>query len=280
MLRGLFCWLPPSRGIFEGTFGTRIPSMSRRKHIRFGVGSERGPRSSVWQVIVHKSEVYFQVVPLGGVLKVSLHESGQYQLSFDANYIQRKKAEGKWPSILPRHMYRWPRPTEIGPGITLAFRIFIPTSELRLMKPRAPKPIIWIAPPPIGYWIEIAILFIAPGKKLSGWPGQRAMQTELLRQELLPNGQTLSLVYRRELVPPEWEVRINRLKSSMRKNLAGIDWRDSALRTFILGDHPDGSRFLIDVAMDAGTEKETQVEGVAGPPGIVAAGVFIKAKKK
>ena len=144
--------------------------MPKKKATRFVVGSPQGLTSSVWRVWTHKNDVYFQAESLGGALKVSLHESGRWQMSFTTEFVKKMQAKGQWPAI-SRHMSRWLRPTEIS-SVTLAFRIIIPTSELRPLKLRMVRPITWIAAAPIGHAVEFMIFLTAPGTKVTDWPGR------------------------------------------------------------------------------------------------------------
>lgn len=253
--------------------------MPKKKAICFAVGSTQGLRSSDWRVWTHKNDVYFQTAPLGGVLKVSLHESGRWQMSFTSEFVKKMQAKGQWPAI-SRHMSRWSRPREISPGVTLAFRIIIPTSELRPLKIRTVKTITWIAAPPIGQAVEFLIFLTTPATKVTHWPGRRAMRTQFIAKLLLPNRETLWLVYRSQLVTPELRSNISHHKSSIRKSLPATDFTDPSLRSLLLGRHSDGSWYFIEVAMTTENEKERRLQEVGGPPGIVAAGLFRKLKKQ
>ena len=96
-----------------------------RRSARFGIGDPAGARSSEWLVwwSSSTSDVYAAARILGGVLKVSLHESGRCHIR--APDPRQWRSGGAPPQFLdswsidPRSQYEFP------------FRVIIPTSELR-----------------------------------------------------------------------------------------------------------------------------------------------------
>ncbi|PLS84811.1 MAG: hypothetical protein CYG60_15945 [Actinobacteria bacterium] len=106
---------------------------------------------------------------------------------------------------------KWDRPTDLVPGITRAFDILIPASEVTTPKhpetnaPSAKKKIVWIPSPPDGYATYFTVVFTTAEATAatSGWPGRRAMGSRLVWRTELPNGQTVWLVAS-ELPIDEW----------------------------------------------------------------------------
>ncbi|MGZ5259125.1 MAG: hypothetical protein ACXWC0_16010 [Burkholderiales bacterium] len=68
-----------------------------------------------------QNEMYLACRALGE-LKPSLHERGFWHIAFSPEFFESKFNAPK-PS---RFMDEWPRPPEIAPGFTLAFRIIVP----------------------------------------------------------------------------------------------------------------------------------------------------------
>src|SRR5687767_14251758 len=98
--------------------------------VRFGVGEPASDRSSVWRVWVPKgsNDVYIAARTLGGTLKVSLHVSGRWRTAFTSESASRGV-----PWLQPgtdRALEKWNRPAEFVPGVTRAFVVTIPSSEV------------------------------------------------------------------------------------------------------------------------------------------------------
>jgi hypothetical protein len=107
------------------------PELAPGGTLRFGVEDPAtGLRSAQYRAWSTKTtdDVYVAGRDAGGWIKVSLHQSGQWQHGFTRN----AENDG-WVSDpgASRHFQRWPRPPELAPGITLALRILVPTSQLR-----------------------------------------------------------------------------------------------------------------------------------------------------
>jgi len=125
--------------------------------VRFAVGDPAGARSAVWRMWTSrtKSDVYVSAWALTSVLKISLHESGDWQHAFTDT-----RGMAHVPPGQDRAMYRWYRPPEFSPGVTRAFEIMSPASEVtkppylewdKIFHPEyADKEIVWVPPPPEG----------------------------------------------------------------------------------------------------------------------------------
>ena len=64
--------------------------------VRFAVGSRDGARSSLWRVWTGKntSDVYVESRDVQGVMKFSLHESGDWHYGYRPEYIRAEIAAG------------------------------------------------------------------------------------------------------------------------------------------------------------------------------------------
>jgi hypothetical protein len=177
-------------------------SAKRRSTARFAVGVPEGPRSSVWRIWTHNDEVYVSARALTTVLKISLHSSGDWRHAFTTEHVVAGS-----PFISPgqnRAIDRWERPSEFWPGVTMAFEIVVPSSEVTT--PRHPKAnevfrrnlggkaVVWVPAAPVGYATRFAVLFTKPevtAATLPGWPGRDAMGTRLIWRTELPNAETV-----------------------------------------------------------------------------------------
>ncbi len=205
-------------------------------------------------------------------MKVSLHKSGRWQFSFTSEFVQAMELKGQWDRGT-RHMERWLRPPELGARTTLAFRINVPSSELRRMPIRSQeKRTKWIAAPPIGGAVEFAILLAARGDKITGWPGKRSIQTNLITQLPLSSGETLWVVSRETRVTSQLKSQIDHYRSVLREMNPGVDFNDPTIRALLGGSDTHG-KYFIEIAMTVGEVDETKL-GEAGPPGFVDAGLF------
>lgn len=101
--------------------------LSADGEFRVAVGSPGDRRSTVWKVAVTGAEVYIFSHMFGGDAKVSLHASGDCQLSGTSAWVMkvpgRKNAD--------RHFHKWHEARPIGTAAKHIFRVVIPDSELR-----------------------------------------------------------------------------------------------------------------------------------------------------
>jgi hypothetical protein len=149
-----------------------------------------------------KSDVYVSAWALTSVLKISLHESGDWQHAFTDT-----RGMAHVPPGQDRALYRWYRPPEFSPGVTRAFEIMIPASEVTKppylewdenFRPEyADKEIVWVPPPPQGYATHFTVLFSSAegtAATLPAWPTRTGMGSRLIADATLPNSQTVWLV--------------------------------------------------------------------------------------
>jgi hypothetical protein len=172
---------------------------SRRATVRFAVGDPTGPQSSVWRLWTRGNDVYISLRDLTKAKKVSLHSSGRWRNAWTTEHV----AKGS-PFVAPgqdRATDKWDRPPEFSPGVTRAFDIVVPASEVT--NPKVPdadtlsgKKIVWVTPPPRDYATHFTVLFTTAEvtAATSGWPGRRSMGTQLIWKAELPNRETVWLV--------------------------------------------------------------------------------------
>jgi hypothetical protein len=223
-----------------------------QQSLRFSVCDENGNRAVTWKLLTQtgsgKHDVYLTCRPLGGKFKASLHQSGSWHVGFVRDFLN-KNLDHSHPKREDPYIDRWPRPTEIAPGVTLAYRIVVPTSGVNIpITNKLPKSIIWIPAAPNGKAVEIDVVFTRPDTIVSNWPGRNSMQTELVGKLVLENQEIVWVVHHVVDVPafnlpasgnPTW------FKSGRDVNLA-----DGNIRAILFGNADDGSRFMVDCAVE------------------------------
>jgi hypothetical protein len=218
-----------------------------------------GPRGSVWRVWSNKNDVYLSQWALTSVLKVSLHER-RWRQGFTAEFAAKDT-----PFVTPgddRALDKWERPDDFVPGLTKAFEIVVPASEVtRPVHPDANtfegKEIVWVPPPPEGYATHFTVLFTsaeATEATLPGWPGKAAMGTRNISHAELPNSQTVWIVMH-EQAESEWlretvaEFKRTVMAEAKRELGEAAYSEIKEPRGYIYGqNNVDGSRFYIDVS--------------------------------
>jgi hypothetical protein len=224
--------------------------------IRFGVGSPPDRCSGVWQLFVSDpernpratSDMYVQPLALKRVFKTSLHESGSWQTGLIEGARDRYTDIPELPTG-SRHMFVWSRPMPQFPGLTVAYRILVPVSELTpLGQPETwPMDIAWHPPPEGDSAVEYSILLAAPGvNKLELEPNHQD-RVGCLFQQRLPNGETVHLVHRVVQTDAALWSNIHQAADQMAKALGPVE-TSPYLRTMLHVQQPDGAWAIIDTA--------------------------------
>ena len=216
--------------------------------IRFGVRSSDGNGySQTWRVITERgrgrSDLYVMPAGLRNAFKVSLHESGSWQYGFTQEYA-RTPEYSRLGARERRHWEIWERPKEIGPGITRAFQVIIPSASARHGCPDRGKLVSW-ATVGSGEAIEFNVLLTDPARPVDGWPGKRSMGTNLAGQFELENGEITWVVYRTVPLPKLADVRI---PADAMQKLQVTEGNQYSIA--LTGNSEDGSRFIIEAPLD------------------------------
>jgi len=216
--------------------------------MRFGIKSQAGLCSATWKLWTQttdgKSDVYLACRALGGIIKASLHETGEWHIAF-SNHAFNEQVRGAIPTLDDRFVEKWPRPTEIFPGVTLAFRIVTPCWAVSSPAKEADlSKVKFIPNSPESKANEIFILLTKPAKEDDGWPGKTKSGTELVGKIQLESGETLWAVYRVIDMPeiPNPENKAGYFLKGKQKS----DLRSSDLRGLFFGEASDGSRVIYD----------------------------------
>jgi hypothetical protein len=170
-----------------------------QRALRFGIHDGAGRRAATWKLWTEvgggKSEVYLSCRSLGGTLKASLHESGKWHIAYSQRAFE-DYVKGAIPKFRDRYIEKWPRPSELAPGITLAFRIVTPWSAVtKPIEGSNVKGVTWLPNAPEQKATEIDILLTKPTTPVTGWPGKRSMGTSLIGSIPLENGETVWAVH-------------------------------------------------------------------------------------
>lgn len=96
--------------------------MAKKDAIRFAVGEEGDQYTPVWRAWNNRSDVYLAARSTAGLLKLSLHESGQWMSAFTTQSGVTLEQGG-------RRQATWHRPNEFAPGWTMGPEIVVPWVE-------------------------------------------------------------------------------------------------------------------------------------------------------
>lgn len=226
-----------------------------KRSLRFGIHDESGNRSATWKLWTEigggNSELYLANRSLGGTLKASLHQSGNWHIAYSQKTFE-EQVEGIIPKFKDRFIEKWPRPNEIAFGVTLAFRIVTPSLALKSSKNHGKyAKVKWIENAPSSKATEIDIIITKPEVNVSGWPGKQTMGTSLIGSFKLENKETVWAV--------SWIVDmpdLSKLDKGVGKFFRGKSKKDlerDGLRILIFGTEADGSRVIYDCAVQSKT---------------------------
>lgn len=188
--------------------------------------------------------MYLTCRTLGGSLKASLHQSGRWHLAYSQKTFD-ERVKGAIPKFSDRFIEKWPRPAEIAPGMTLAYRIVTPcTAPTNKKQPSETNKLIWLPNAPDMKATEIDVLITRPDVVTTGWPGKRSMGTSLIGSFPLENGDTVWAVH--------WVVAMPNFES-LGKGVGRFyhgrskdDLKGEGMRVLVFGEEPDGSRVMYD----------------------------------
>ncbi len=172
------------------------------------MGDPKGPQSSVWRLWTHGNEVYIALRELTRAKKISLHSSGVWRNAWTPEHVDKGS-----PFVAPgqdRATDKWDPPAELWPGLTRAFDIIVPRSEVTRPQHLDPntlsgKKIVWVPPAREGFATYFTVAFtiaVATAAIVPGWPG-RDTGSRLIWRADLPDTRTVWLVAH-ELPVDDW----------------------------------------------------------------------------
>jgi hypothetical protein len=224
--------------------------MPEKNAIRFCAGTAGGARSAIWRLWATRNDVYLSFRNLGGVLKVSLHETGDWRMALTNEYLQTDN-----PALIDggRFFEKWRRPAERTPGVTIAMRLVIPSTAVNIPpgvqgEPAATR----LVPPAPSDWFTVVTVAFTNQQMTERWPG-RSQGTNPIGQLTLPKGEQVWLVaHETETLPLtqdpadlKEQIRKTTAQTASERNidLASLPWP----RIFLFGAQEDGARVLVDV---------------------------------
>lgn len=219
-------------------------SKKNKSFVRFVIVADDGRTSGSYKVWTEKNEIYLLERITGSSFKVSLHKSGNWQISFTSEFISDKNMPNK-----NRHIKKWDAPlNNIGNGTTLAFRIRIPESELREPCINNNKNLEYIKAPEKWHYIEVDLILTENNTTFpEDWPGKNKMKTSLLKEMKLLNGNSLWIVYWYSLMNNRQLIELNQYKNDGQKIIKKMDTKQPKM--ILMGHENDGSRQFIEVSL-------------------------------
>jgi hypothetical protein len=226
-------------------------SKSSAEVVRFAVGGPDEPRSCVWRVWMGRgtSDLYISARVQGGVWKVSLHESGDWRFAFTREYAEARRMDD-------RLIEQWERPQPLHEGITSAFNIIVPSTELAL--PRQPLPedakkhtknVTWVQSAPEGHATHFIVMYTEPGEPVP------ETDVEILANFSLPDGRTASVTVFESAISKGEHQQIETVRRGLAVGMKQASSEvqaayEAALepRGYIYGHDEHETRFFIDIA--------------------------------
>lgn len=137
-------------------------AMPNLLNARYVVGCHGGARSSVWRVIVRGDDVYVNCATIGGIEKLSFHQSRNCRKAFTAEY-------GVPPSLDDRATTKWKRSETPPVGSKIGHAVLeirIPTDTLSTALAPLTKKVTWISPSAPGTLTVLLMLYTRKSKDL------------------------------------------------------------------------------------------------------------------
>jgi hypothetical protein len=219
----------------------------RKGPVRFAVGPPNGLTSNSWTLRTEKKgNIYIACRDNFKEAKISLHASGRWRMGFTSEALVKNprlaRLEGR-----NRAWEVWDKPPPQLPSVTIAFRLYFPTSELAVRPEQRPASewgsVIFIEPAPAGGGkLSALTLFVTKGDVEP-------------RHESEPSFRLASLAIGRDLHAqlvahgePEGNIPkiIERTRDEGRRKVraSGLELPAGAY-LYVLGRSDDGSRFLV-----------------------------------
>jgi hypothetical protein len=243
-----------------------VTGKRRTESIRFGLRCPTtGLCSHLWTCFTEKgrakSDVYIVPSTLGNIFKISLHESGSWQLGFTREYAETlSELRTRTGS---RHWEIWERPDQLSRAVTRAFAVVLPASLARHTPndDATDDNVCWVSPPSDGFAMEFNVVITHPVPR-DDWPGRRAMNTQLTGSFELESGEILWIVHREIPLPKPEPVTLSR--DAIKKIMEGSG--GEKLTIMLIGKSDDGSRYALEVPLDVESIRQKFQTG-GGPEG-------------
>lgn len=228
----------------------------QRETVLFAVGSPDNLRSCVWRLWAHNNDVYVAARDLVRTMKISLHKSSTYRLSYT-------EESGVVSATGDRAELKW-NPVVFTSGWQMGLHIVVPAN--RFMRPFTsqeipPPQIQWFDPPAKGRKLTFTVLISTLGTKSDldrvVMPGDR-----LVGHVSKSNGDVVWVVLRDEGMSEDELSEVNRLSEVQVHPAAGDD-EGSVTNARILSVYSDPSGSRLPTIFDIGLGKESIVQSSA-----------------
>lgn len=223
--------------------------------LRFAVGTWDGPQSTTWRVwATEDGDVYVAQRPIAGEAKASLHKSGKWRFGLTGKHeagVSLFLEAGQ-----DRASLKWERPRDLVPGLTHAFAVVIPTSEVRAPR-HAPshqdERIVWIPPAPEEEAVEVHLFLATAGPAGHPLAADSGRPTQRLSDVQLPGGDRLLATWHHERLSEAVKAEIEKHRRMMMETVSALDKeirRNIDPRGYLLNAGTrEGVTFLVDVAL-------------------------------
>jgi hypothetical protein len=147
----------------------RVEKVSRLNgvinRLRFGVGGDSQPRSSIWTAWGDKREYYLGVENLTGSIKASFHRDGRCHVKFRENYWWALRNKGLFVPRNPK-ITAWRRPPTPDSGAVHVASVLFPRDFIKVdAEPNARQdgwwadPVFYFAHAPAGEAVEFLLFY-------------------------------------------------------------------------------------------------------------------------
>jgi len=230
--------------------------MSKKKHpvIRFGVKNKNLEFSAVWRCWTSssrgKSDTYIAVRALAGAIKISLHESGSWQIGFTKEYSDNALKKG-YQMPESRHMDIWNNSGQISDGIVRAYQIYIPSKAVcsPYIEGQEDINIIWAEAPEDENKATV-FSFIISEREIELSEG-----LNLIGNLLINNGKKLYIMSSTSDIPMLPQMKSGKFYKLTESLPSTIE--TGILRVIVPCHNSDGQRFLIDTIIDPKLNKDS-----------------------
>jgi hypothetical protein len=168
--------------------------------VRFAAGSPERPHSAVWRLWVHGADAYVGARTILGLLKLSMHRSGDWISAFTSQSDAVIEETGS------RRTHTWQRPAEFTPGWTQGPAVMVPwvswRDELRSLE-EMPADTEWVPGPKRNKKLIFNVLLSAAGVERDASSVSRPSDRVLDRSLPMSNGEAVWLQVRQAEMSPD-----------------------------------------------------------------------------
>lgn len=226
--------------------------------IRFAAGVPDGPHGTVYRLWAvdgsvrpdGPSDVYLADRSMGGILKTSLHASGQWRTAFTEYAVTSGKVT--LPAGVDRKVTAWERPAMVAKGFTIAYWVATPSSELRTTRTSyVGQPIHWVPDPGPGLAVHFVVVLVPAVVTNLTLSDQGSHDERLLEHFRLPNGEIVGVISR---VTPLSEAAVEKIRAAVGGfTVHAVDGGPpdpmDRVRSTLFVETDEGGEALIDVAI-------------------------------